>query len=82
MKLTGIVSRELATGVPIIYKLDKDGNYISKEILNYVRSEVVKFITNTNAVGRIKRSSRPERHNIDLINTVIHVEYFLCARNC
>lgn len=31
-----LVSRELATGVPIVYKLDKEGNYISKEILDYV----------------------------------------------
>ena len=36
-KLSGeeIVGRELATGVPIVYKLDKDGNYVSKEVLDY-----------------------------------------------
>lgn len=31
-----VVDRELATGVPIVYKLDKSGNYVSKEILDYV----------------------------------------------
>jgi 2,3-bisphosphoglycerate-dependent phosphoglycerate mutase len=30
-----IVSRELATGVPIVYKLDKEGKYVSKEVLDY-----------------------------------------------
>lgn len=30
-----IVERELATGVPIVYKLNKDGEYVSKEILDY-----------------------------------------------
>ncbi|GAA5867156.1 hypothetical protein JCM1840_001501 [Sporobolomyces johnsonii] len=30
-----IVNTELATGVPIVYKLDKDGKVISKEVLNH-----------------------------------------------
>lgn len=30
-----IVERELATGVPIVYKLNSKGEYISKEILDY-----------------------------------------------
>ncbi|EEB06937.1 monomeric 2,3-bisphosphoglycerate (BPG)- dependent phosphoglycerate mutase [Schizosaccharomyces japonicus yFS275] len=29
-----IVKRELSTGVPIVYHLDKDGKYVSKEILD------------------------------------------------
>ncbi|CAA97363.1 Phosphoglycerate mutase [Schizosaccharomyces pombe] len=34
--LTGdqIVKRELATGVPIVYHLDKDGKYVSKELID------------------------------------------------
>ncbi|EPY50214.1 monomeric 2,3-bisphosphoglycerate (BPG)-dependent phosphoglycerate mutase [Schizosaccharomyces cryophilus OY26] len=29
-----IVKRELATGVPIVYHLDKDGKYVSKELID------------------------------------------------